>query len=290
MSLKSHQVKSIALKAGFHKSGITPANQPAKSTLLEEWLKNGNHGTMSWMASYKIQRMNIKKLMPEARSVVVVAHNYFTPVIRDDESDYAKISRYAWGKDYHKIMKKKLKKMLSELKILDPDLEGRICVDTAPIMEKLWAEQAGIGWQGKHTNIITREYGSWIFLGEILINKEVEYDSPATDMCGSCTRCISACPTDAIHAPYQLDANKCISYLTIEYWGKPIPDQFIEKFSGYVFGCDICQDVCPWNKYQKETDESEYSPLEENINPRFEILQDLTESQFKTRFKKSRAR
>ena len=220
------KIKQLAAELGFDKVGITSAQQPEKSKFLGPWLNNKYHGAMDWMQTHKIKRSNIQEFYPGANSVICVAQNYYSDSKFLENSDKAKISRYAWGRDYHKIMKKKLKKLLKQIQNSDTEIEGRICVDTAPIMEKNWAEKAGIGWQGKHTNIISREWGSWIFLGEIIINKELIYDLPAMDMCGSCSRCIKACPTDAIIAPYVLDATKCISDLTMEYWNQPIPEEF----------------------------------------------------------------
>ena len=287
MQITVQKIKQLALDAGFEKVGVSSADQPDKSTHLDNWLKQNYHGTMTWMATHKEKRMDIKQLYPDARSVVSVAHNYYAPEKREQSSMVAKISRYAWGQDYHKIIKKKLKNLLKEIKALDQDIDGRICVDTAPIMEKLWAQTSGIGWQGKHTNLITKEYGSWVFLGEIILNKEFDYDLPATDMCGSCSRCIEACPTRAIIAPYQLDATRCIAYLTIEYWDQPIPKEFSGKFEQFVFGCDICQEVCPWNRFKQDTAHAEYHPAKENTNPQFDDLLKLTEPEFRQRFKKS---
>jgi epoxyqueuosine reductase len=290
MSELTKKIKHLAQAQGFDKIGITSANQPGKSKFLEDWLRNKHHGKMEWMLTHKKKRTDIHALYPGAMSVICVAQNYFVKSDLTQEEDRAKISRYAWGLDYHKVMKKKLKKLLRQIKEIDPDINGRICVDTAPIMEKIWAEKSGIGWQGKHTNIITREMGSWIFLGEIVVDKVLDYDLPAEDMCGSCSRCIQACPTDAITAPYVLDATKCISYLTIEYWDQPIPDQFKGQFNNFVFGCDICQDVCPWNKYQKETNETAYRPKNNNDKTRFKELEGLKEEEFKKRFNKSPVR
>ena len=287
MELMTQKIKLLVLAAGFQKVGISSADQPAKSSFLEEWIRHNHHGTMTWMDTHKEKRMDIKQLYPEARSVISVAHNYYSPENRAQDDRIAQISRYAWGQDYHKIMKKKLKNLLKEIKTLDQDIEGRVCVDTAPVMEKLWAQKSGLGWQGKHTNLITKDYGSWVFLGEIILNKELEYDMPATDMCGSCSRCIDACPTQAIIAPYQLDANRCIAYLTIEYWDRPIPEEFSEKFDRFVFGCDICQEVCPWNRFKQVTQSAEYHPIKENVNPGFEELLQLTEAEYRSRFKKS---
>jgi len=290
MTNLTQQIKTRALNSGFHKIGITYVKQPGKSTFLKTWLQKKYHGTMTWMKDHRSKRMDITEFVPDARSVICVAHNYFTDYERSNTKDTAKISRYAWGRDYHKIMKKKLKNLLKDIQEINPEIEGRLCVDTAPIMEKLWAAQAGIGWQGKHTNIITREFGSWVFLGEIIINETLEYDLPATDMCGSCTKCIDACPTRAIIAPYRLDATRCIAYLTIEYWDKPIPQEFSGKFDNYIFGCDICQEVCPWNKFQKVTDESGYQPPDENINPDLYELEQLSETEFNLQFNKSPVR
>ena len=281
------KIKQMANELGFDKVRITSAQQPEKSKFLDSWLNNKYHGTMEWMQTRKIKRSNIEEFYPGANSVICVAQNYFTESSFSENSDKARISRYAWGRDYHKIMKKNLKNLLKQIQNCDAKIEGRICVDTAPIMEKSWAEKAGIGWQGKHTNIISREMGSWIFLGEIILNKELKYDLPAKDLCGSCSKCIKACPTDAIIAPYVLDATKCISYLTIEYWNQPIPDEFRGKFNNFVFGCDICQEVCPWNKFQKETNEAAFKPVNKNDDTGFDEFLGLDENSFKIRFKKS---
>jgi len=183
-------------------------------------------------------------------------------------------------------IKKKLKRLLHQLKEIMPALEGRIFTDTAPIQEKLWAEQAGIGWQGKNTNILSREFGSWFFLGGLVINQELEYDRPVQNFCGSCTACIDACPTDAL-TPYQLDARRCISYLTIEYRDRPLPEAQAAKMGNWVFGCDICQDVCPWNRKARPATEVRYHPAPENIQPDLEALMKLDETAFKKRFKKT---
>jgi epoxyqueuosine reductase len=281
------KIKDLGHALGFDKIGISPVNQPEKSKFLENWLKRNYQGTMDWIPKQKHKRMNIRILYPNAASVICVAQNYFTPYENDNNPGKVKISRYAWGEDYHRILKNKLKLFLNKMKEIDPGIEGKICVDTAPILEKLWAQQAGLGWQGKHTNIITKNYGSWIFLGEILLNKVLDYDKPIQDFCGTCSACIKACPTDAIIAPYVLDARKCISYLTIEYWDKPIPEELKNNLNKWVFGCDICQEVCPWNKYQKVTKEIRYFPKEEKIN--FDISEYLMmdESNFKKKFNKS---
>ncbi|MEJ2543583.1 MAG: tRNA epoxyqueuosine(34) reductase QueG [Calditrichaceae bacterium] len=289
MSNKSqitNQIKKLALSFGFHKVGVAAAKPLNKSDYLEDWLKLKRHGTMSWMANNLEKRMDVTKLYPDAQSVISVAHNYYTKHQHSNDPAKGKISRYAWGNDYHKIIKKKLKNLLKEIQNIDSSIEGRIFVDTAPIQDKLWAQAGGIGWQGKNTNILTREMGSWIFLGEIVINKELEYDPPAIDYCGSCSACIDACPTNALE-PYKLNATKCLSYLTIEYWDKPIPKKFESKMNNWVFGCDICQDVCPWNNFALETDEIRYQPDKDNIAPDLHELNQLNENQFKMRFGKS---
>jgi epoxyqueuosine reductase len=284
---RTQEIKRIGLDLGFNKIGITSANQPERSSYLTQWLKKGYVGTMDWMVTHKEKRMNIDTLFPGAKSVICVAHNYFYPIYHSESNDLGKISRYACGEDYHKIMKKKLKTYLNEIRKLDTKIEGRLCVDTAPIMEKLWAEQAGIGWQGKNTNLITRDYGSWVFLGEIIIDMELVYDTPMEDFCGSCQACIKACPTDALIAPYVLDARRCISYLTIEYWDQPIPSELESKMNGWIFGCDICQDVCPWNKFSKDSIEKRYRPKENKMDFDLLELSKLNEDGYREKFKKS---
>jgi epoxyqueuosine reductase len=287
MQYLTDNIKKFARELGFHKVGITGTKQPSKSAYLKNWLHNGYHGRMTWMEGNNELRMDIRKFFPEARSVICVAHNYYTPLQHTAEKGYARISRYAWGEDYHKIMKKKLKQLLHTIKKYVPKINGRVCVDSAPILEKLWAEQAGIGWQGKNTNIITREFGSWVFLGEIIVDVELEFDEPGKDYCGKCQACLDACPTKALSHPYILDARRCLSYLTIEYWDEPIPDHLAKKMENWVFGCDICQEVCPWNKFRKETDEKHYLPRQSNLNPPLNNLAILSDEDYKQRFKKS---
>ena len=283
---KTDHIKQLLLAAGFDKTGIAPAVALPESEYLKNWLSEGRHGEMHWMEHYLEKRLDIRKLYPEARSVIMAAHNYFSPHRHSAHKSIGKISRYAWGRDYHSIIKKKLKNALQQIREMDPQIEGRIFCDTAPVQEKLWAAQAGLGWQGKHTNVITPEFGSWVFLGGIIINEELEYDNPLQDYCGNCTACIEACPTAALK-PYQLDARRCLSYLTIEYWDKAIPAEFTDKMENWVFGCDICQNVCPWNRRAKETAEFEYHPSPENVAPDLEALAELDEAAFKKRFKKS---
>ena len=283
----TEQIKELAHELGFDKVGITAARQPAKSIHLKEWLQRSYHGTMQWMNTHQSKRISIQEFVPGARSVICVACNYNAPEQHPDGRTTGKISRYAWGEDYHKIIKKKLKHLLSEIKRYDPEINGRLCVDTAPIMEKLWAEQAGIGWQGKHTNLITREYGSWVFLGEIVVDKVLDYDAPAQDHCGTCRACMDACPTRAIIGPNILDARKCIAYLTIEYWDAPIPENLQKDMNGWIFGCDICQNVCPWNSFSRITQETRFLPGPGNVDTPLQEWAEITESSYKKRFKKS---
>jgi epoxyqueuosine reductase len=281
------EIKKIGLDLGFDLVAITSANQPSKSKNLETWLKKGFAGTMHWIAAHQEKRLNVKKLFPTAKSIICVAHNYYSPFYHSNAVNVGKISRYACGKDYHKIMKKKLKTFLQKIQKIDSEIRGRICVDTAPIMEKLWAEQAGLGWQGKNTNLITREFGSWVFLGEIVIDRELQYDLPIEDYCGSCQACLDACPTSALIEPYVLDAQKCISYLTIEYWDKPIDEDLEKDMNGWIFGCDVCQDVCPWNRFAKKSKEDRYWPKENTIEFNLTELAKLDESMYKSKFKKT---
>lgn len=222
---------------------------------------------MKWLENRKEERKNIIKYFPEVKSVISVVLNYFTGTtdqfVANGNSEY-KFSNYAWGKDYHIIVKQKLNELLDYIKNeLNQNVNGIVCVDSSPIMEKQWAQRGGIGWQGKHTILINDDIGSWMFIGELLLDVPLEYDKPfQTDLCGTCTACIDACPTNAL-SEYQLDATKCISYLTIEYRGKFDTAQK-SKLNGWIYGCDICQQVCPWNKKkQKDTSEDSFKPLRE---------------------------
>lgn len=287
MQSLSDNIKKFAKQLGFHKVGITAAKQPQKSNFLRAWLRNGYHGKMIWLERNKELRMDIQQIFPEAKSVICVAHNYYTSLQPSSDNEYARISRYALGDDYHKIMKGKLKQLLDITKKYDPEIKGRICVDSAPVLEKLWAEQAGLGWQGKNTNIITRDFGSWVFLGELIVNIELEYDAPGKDYCGNCQACLDACPTNALLYPYVLDARRCLSYITIEFWDEPIPDYLAQKMDNWVFGCDICQEVCPWNRFQKDTDEERYLPARSNSFPSLNNLVSMQEHEYKQDFKGS---
>ncbi|MBI1806488.1 MAG: tRNA epoxyqueuosine(34) reductase QueG [Ignavibacteria bacterium] len=284
----TERIKQQALQLGFDKVGVAPAVfLDEESTHLEQWLFRGYHGTMEWMARNFEKRVDPRVILSGAKSVIAVAMNYYADVRHSDDAATGKISRYAWGDDYHEIVTDRLDKLLEIIKAMEPTAEGKVYVDTGPVMDKAWAQRAGIGWEGKHTNVITQEYGSWVFLGEIILNLELEYDSPATDHCGTCTLCIEACPTEAITEPYVLDSNLCISYLTIEHRGE-IAEKVGEKFDRWIYGCDICQDVCPWNhKFSTPTQVQEFQPRESNVAPNLLEITKMSQEDFSEAFRKS---
>jgi epoxyqueuosine reductase len=277
------------LQLGFSKVGFVPAEVLSEPQAhLREWLARGYHGEMMWMERDPAQRADPRKLFPQARSVVAVALNYYTPHQHSAGEATGKISRYAWGDDYHDVVGEKLLALLVWIKGQWPDADGKICVDIQPIMDKAWAERAGLGWIGKHTNLITREFGSWVFLGELLLNLELEYDEIAVaDQCGSCTLCLEACPTEAIAEPYVVDANLCISHATIESRAAEIPASVSEHLEGWLYGCDICQDVCPWNQMTLATSESRFEPREGNVNASLSEVLELTQDKYAARFRRS---
>jgi len=281
------RIKQKAFELGFSKVGIAKAEdlQPEASRLAE-WLHRGFHATMAWMENNRDKRVDVKKVLPGAKSVVSLALNYFVDVRHSQERSLGKISRYAWGDDYHIILTERLEQLLAHILVLQPGVKGKVYVDTGPVMDKVWAARAGLGWQGKHTNLITKEFGSWVFLGEILLDSELEYDEPVADACGTCTACIDACPTEAIVEPYVLDSARCISYLTIEHRGE-IPAELGRKFEGWIYGCDICQDVCPWNRFQKPTEAKEFAPRAWNVAPNLKEIAGLTKEEFNMRYKRS---
>ena len=288
LKLLSRDIKDKALEIGFSKIGITKAqfyNQDKDN--IEEWLSNGFHGSMNWIERRKTERSNIHKYYPNAKSVISVALNYFTGCANEYFSKN-KISNYAWGDDYHTIIKTKLTKLLNYIKNEHSEINGICCVDTSPVSEKVWAQRAGIGWIGKHTNLITREYGSWVFLGEIIIDSKLVYDSPfKQDLCGTCRACIDACPTDAIISEYKLDATKCISYQTIEN-REDIPQEFSDKMDNWIYGCDICQEVCPWSqKFSVYSDEDVFKPRKFLIENESDYLYNLTDLEYSKLFKNS---
>ncbi len=293
LRLSPHQlsrlIKERVQAEGFEKVGIVPARPlEAERDQLTAWLDRGYHGNMAWMARDPEMRTDPRKLFPAARSVVVVAKNYYTPAQHASEPATGKVSRYAWGDDYHDVVGERLRSLLSWIKDEAPETEGKVCVDTQPMMDKAWGVRAGLGWIGKHTNLITQDYGSWVFIGELLLNLELEYDvDQVADHCGDCTLCIDACPTDAITESYVVDSNKCISYATIELREPQIPDQVADNLEGWLYGCDICQDVCPWNRFQQVTDEPRFQPRAGNDNASLREILELTPETYAERYRGS---
>lgn len=280
-------IKKEAERIGISKLGIAKYEPlDHEGTRLQEWLDRGFHGTMGWMGANVAKRIDASKVLPNARSVIVAALNYYTSPPGSFQNKHGKISRYAWGGDYHGVLLDLLNELSAYITNFSPSGSLISYVDTGPIMEKTWASKAGIGWQGKHTNSITREYGSWVFLGVIITDLELAYDEPAIDLCGTCSACIEACPTDAIVDPYLLDSTKCISYLTIEHKGD-LPLHLTNNFEGWIFGCDICQDVCPWNRFEKETHMAEFQPRAWNLNPDLGEILEMREAEFQKRYSKS---
>lgn len=285
----SQKIKKRAKVEGFEKVGIVRADMLADERLrLGEWLRRDYHGEMGWMARDAAKRTDPRQLFPLARSVVVVALNYFTPHRHESSPESGKVSRYAWGDDYHTVVSDKLRSLLAWIKEQWPEAEGKTCVDIQPMMDKAWAERAGLGWIGKHTNLITRDLGSWVFIGELLLNLELAYDTEREeDYCGSCTLCLEACPTGAIVEPYIVDSNKCISYATIEYRGPTLSEDVEQNLEGWLYGCDICQDVCPWNRFEQPTDEVRFEPRPGNISANLSSILDLTPEGYAERFRGS---
>lgn len=275
-----------AKELGFDLVGFAPTDKLETETEnLQKWLEQNYHGTMDYMSRNFEKRLDVKNILPDARSIISLAMNYYTPYEYDGRNGFGKVSRYAWGKDYHLIIWERLEILEEELKKLDSNFQCITYVDTGPVMDKAWAVRAGIGWLGKHSNVINREFGSWFFIATVITNYDFEYSERIPDFCGSCTACIDACPTDAIAQEYVVDANKCISYLTIENKGA-IPDNFKNQFGNWLFGCDICQDVCPWNnKFSILSGEKLFEPANKELA--LSEIGSMTEEQFKARFETS---
>jgi epoxyqueuosine reductase len=283
-------IKREARSLGFDAIGIAAVSAPAFSTTLfdrlQEWLRRGYHGTMAWMARNPSRRADPQVVLPGCRSIISVGMNYDTGHRATEGPGLGRIARYAWGKDYHDIIGNRLKQLEAKIRALDPESATRSYVDTGPIMEKAWAQQAGLGWIGKHSNLVSPEYGSWLLLGEILTTLDLPHDEPGTDICGSCSLCIQACPTGAIIEPYVIDATRCISYLTIEFRGsrEDIPDDLASRMGQHIFGCDDCLDVCPFNLRGERTNEPAFSPSPITLAPRLNELASLDEAAFAQRF------
>ncbi len=275
---------------GFQDLGLaTVEDRPRMRQDLSQWLAEGRHGDMTWMARDPVRRADPRRVLENARTLISCTLNYYTPHVQTDDPVRGRISRYAWGDDYHDVMLPRLKGLMEFLHAQDPSAESLCYVDTGAVMEKPWAALAGLGWQGKHTNLIHPKHGSWFFIGEVITTSAV---GPAAttvigkDFCGKCTACINVCPTRAITAPYQLDSRRCISYLTIEHKGS-IPEEMRPLIGNHIYGCDLCQDVCPWNRFATVTPEPAFQPRRGNLNPGLIPLLYMTDAQFRERFKDS---
>ena len=282
------QIKARALEMGFAKVGIVrAANLPDGLDHLRDWLAHDYHGEMKWLERNPEQRADPRRFWPQARSVIVVASNYYTPH-EHEPTRAGKVSRYAWGDDYHDVVGDKLRELLAWIKTERPEAEGKVCVDIQPLLDKAWAARAGLGWIGKHTNLITNEFGSWVFIGELLLNLELDPDAnEIADQCGSCTLCLDACPTNALIQPYVLDANLCISHATIESRAPEIRADVAEHLEGWLYGCDICQDVCPWNQMSPASAEERFQPRDDNVNASLSRIMELDQDAYADRFRRS---
>lgn len=282
----SECIKNHAKRLGFTSCGIAKADfLENEAPKLESWLQNGFHGEMKYMENHFDKRLDPRLLVEGAKSVVSLSYNYFPEEVQED--DTYKIAKYAYGEDYHKVVKDKLFELLEILRDEIGEINGRCFVDSAPVLERAWAEKAGLGWSGKHTLLIQKQQGSFFFLAELIIDLELEYDVPfKTNHCGTCTKCIDACPTQAILPNNTLDATKCISYLTIELRDN-IPTNFKNETEDWAFGCDICQDVCPWNRFSKPHKEPLFNPKGDIIYYTKKDWKELTEETFKKVFKNS---
>lgn len=306
-----HQIKEEARRLGFDAVGIARLSTPLSSisllsaqdpilseaspiTLrlwgrLKKWLELGFHGTMEWMLRNPKRRSDPSEVLPGCQSLIVVGMNYYTEQTPDESKKGGRIARYAWGTDYHTLMKERLTHLENFLHSRVPDIQTRSYVDTGPIMEKAWAQEAGIGWIGKHTNVVSTDFGSWLLLGEILTTLALDFDEPAMDLCGTCSLCIQACPTGAIVEPYLLDAERCISYLTIEYRGSQdaLPAELRKKIGNRIYGCDDCLDICPFNINAKPTSERGFQASSWTLHPQLSILANLTKEEFQVMTKGS---
>ena len=303
MSL-AEAIKAEARSLGFDAIGISrvtdsepPSTAPLPPTPLShllfsrltEWLQRSYHGAMAWMTRDPARRSNPQLVLPGCRSMISVGMNYYTDNRANEQPGMGRIARYAWGKDYHSVMSQRLAQLEEKIATLAPGVNTRSYVDTGPVMEKAWAQQAGLGWIGKHSNLVSAEFGSWLLLGEILTTLDLKEDEPATDLCGSCTLCIQACPTGAIVEPYVVDARLCISYLTIELRGERavVPDELAAQIGNRIFGCDDCLDVCPFNLRADATSEPAFAPTPMTLAPSLQVLAETNEESFSTTFKES---
>ncbi|MBE17078.1 MAG: tRNA epoxyqueuosine(34) reductase QueG [Dokdonia sp.] len=278
-------IKAEAKRLGFMSCGISKAGfLEEEAPRLEAWLHQQRHGKMSYMENHFDMRLDPTKLVEGSKSVVSLLYNYF-PSATQREDSY-QISKYAYGRDYHFVIKDKLKELMHTLQAQIGDINGRVFVDSAPVLDKAWAVKSGLGWMGKHTNVLSKKAGSFYFIAELILDVEFEYDHPVTDHCGSCTACIDACPTDAIAAPYQVDGSKCISYYTIEL-KEAIPASAKATYDDWIFGCDICQDVCPWNRFSTAHNQPLFQPDPRLLEFSREDWEEMTQEVFAEIFQKS---
>lgn len=280
-------VKTLAHNLGFEFCGIAKAeflNEDARR--LEAWLHNERHGNMSYMQNHFDLRTNPALLVPGAKSVITLLYNYYPN--KKQRPDAPQIAKYAYGEDYHFVIRKKLNEFLADLRVEFGEINGRGFVDSAPVLERSWAQKSGLGWVGKNGNLINKQKGSFFFIASLIIDFPLEYDDAyAKDYCGSCTKCIDACPTEAILPGKEIDGRKCISYFTIELKDALLPDKMKGQFNNWMFGCDVCQDVCPWNRFSQPQQQPELTPINEILNFSFDDWTELTEENFKIIFKNS---
>jgi len=279
-------IKTEAKRLGFLSCGISKAEfLETEAPRLEKWLNKNMHGEMQYMENHFDKRLDPTKLVESSKSVVSLLLNYFPSETQKDITA-PKLSKYAYGTDYHFVIKDKLKQLLHFIQDEIGDVHGRAFVDSAPVLDKAWAAKSGLGWIGKHSNLLTQQVGSFYFIAELIIDLELDYDKPVTDHCGTCTACIDVCPTQAITEPYVVDGSKCISYFTIEL-KENIPTEFKGQFDNWMFGCDVCQDVCPWNRFSKPHNEPLFNPHPELLAMTKKDWEEITEDTFKKVFKKS---
>lgn len=285
MSLNNEYISNLVSSYGFDLVGFAEANElETEAQRLTDWLDKGYQAGMTYMKRNLDKRKDVKKILSTAKSILSLGMNYYSPNEYSEQNNRGKVSRYAWGKDYHLVIWGKLDKIISELKDKEPKFEAASYVDTGPVMDKAWAVRGGLGWQGKHTNVINKKIGSWFFIANIITNWEFEYSNPIEDFCGSCTACVDACPTDAIVKEYVVDSNKCISYLTIEN-KQNIPEEFNSHVENWIFGCDICQDVCPWNlKFSQVASIKEFHSEKGNKELDLNEVLNLTKTEFDKKF------
>jgi epoxyqueuosine reductase len=285
----TEKIKQKSVAIGFDKIGIARAEElTSEAEHLRSWLEKGFHAEMKWLEREPEKRANPNLIFPAAKSVIVVALNYFTPHKHENSADKGKVSRYAWGDDYHDVMGEKLRELLAFIKTENADANGKICCDIQPMADKAWAVRAGIGWLGKHSNVIAKEFGSWFFIGEILLDLSLDYDGfIEPDHCGNCTACLDACPTGAIVSPYTVDSNACLSYATIELRSEELPINITPNLDGWLYGCDVCQDVCPWNRFEKPTAEVRFEPRKGLISPDLDEIIEMSPEIYVEKFRRS---